>query len=77
MTHKADVIDDVTKQMWLIAFFRLFLFGSADVLSDHLRPKVWYENDRKNMENLLEYKLKKMLILAQKILEVANGGSLS
>ena len=45
-------------------------FGSAYV-NDHLRPKVWYENDRKNMENLLEYKLRKMLIFAQKILEVA------
>ena len=24
MTQKADVIDDATKQMWLIAFFRMF-----------------------------------------------------
>ena len=32
---------------------------------------VWYENDRKNMENLLEHKLEKMLIFDRKILEVA------
>ena len=46
-------------------------FGPA-YANVHLRQKVWYENDRKNMANLLEYKLKKMLIFAQKILEVAN-----
>ena len=39
---------------------------------DHLRPKVWYGNDCKNMENLLKHKLEKMLIFDQKILEVAN-----
>ena len=32
---------------------------------------VWYENDRKNMENLLKHKLEKMLIFDRKILEVA------
>ena len=71
MTHKADVIDDVTKQMLFIAFFGCFL-GSA-YANDNLRPKVWYENDRKNMENLLKHKLKKMLIFDQKILEVASA----
>ena len=38
----------------------------------NLRQKVWYENDRKNMANLLNHKLEKMLIFDQKILEVAN-----
>ena len=54
MAHKADVIDDVTKQVWLIAFLVVFL-GSA-YANGHLRPKFCYENDRKNMESLLEHK---------------------
>ena len=36
---------------------------------------VWYENDRKNMENLLEHKLEKMLIFDRKIFKVANQDS--
>ena len=51
MTHKADIIDGVTKQMLLIAFFGCFL-GYA-YANDNLRPKVWDENNRKTMENLL------------------------
>ena len=70
MTHKADVIDDATKQMTLIAFFSDVFQGSA-YANVNLRQKVWYENDRKNMENLLKHKLEKMLIFDQKILEVA------
>ena len=62
LTHKADVIEDVTKQVF---------FGSA-YANDHLRPKVWFDHDRKDMENLLVHKLKKMLIFDQKILEVSN-----
>ena len=58
--------------MWTIAFFSDVFEGSA-YANDDLRPKVWYENDRKNMENLLKHKLEKMLIFDQKILEVANG----
>ena len=69
MSHKTDVIDDVTKQMQFIAFFGCF-WGPA-YANDHLRPKVWYKNDRKNIENLLNHKLEKMLIFDQKILEVA------
>ena len=55
MAHKADVIDYVTKQMWLIAFFLVVFLGSA-YANDHLQPKFWYENDRKNMESLFEHK---------------------
>ena len=62
MTHKADVIGDVTKQVF---------FGSA-YANDHLRLKVWFDHDRKDMENLLVHKLKKMLIFDQKILEFSN-----
>ena len=54
MTHKAYVIYDVTKQMLFFAFFGCFL-GSA-YANDNLRPKVWYEKDRKNMEDLLIHK---------------------
>ena len=71
MSRKADVIDDVSKQMLFIAFFGCFL-GSA-YANDHLRPKVRYENDRKNMEDLLVHKWEKMLISDQKIHEVANA----
>ena len=46
------------------------LWGSA-YATDHLRPKVWYENDRKNMETLIVYKCKKKLIFDQRILEIA------
>ena len=49
LTHKADVIEDVTKQVF---------FGSA-YANDHLRLKVWFDHDRKDMENLLVDKLKK------------------
>ena len=48
------------------------VFEGSAYANDDLRPKVWYENDRKNMENLLKHKLEKMLIFDQKILEVAN-----
>ena len=37
----------------LLRFSVVFL-GSA-YANDHLRPKVGYENDGKNMENLLDY----------------------
>ena len=70
MTPKADVIDDATKQMTLIALFSDVFQGSA-YANVHLRPKVWYENDRKNMKNLLKHILEKMLIFNQKILKVA------
>ena len=70
MTHEADVIHDATKQMRMIAFFRIFFRGDA-YANNYLRPKVWYEIDRKHMENLLKHKLEKMLIFDQKILEVA------
>ena len=56
--------------MWTIAFFSDVFEGSA-YANDDLRSKVWYENDRKNMENLLKHKLEKMLIFDRKILEVA------
>ena len=35
--------------------FSVVFWGSA-YANDHLRPKVWYENDRKNMESLFEHK---------------------
>ena len=47
-------------------------FQASAYANVNLRPKVWYENDRKNMENLLKHKLEKMLIFDQKILEFAN-----
>jgi len=45
--------------------FLVVFFGYA-YANDHLRPKVWYEHDCKNMENLLVEK--KMLIFDRKIL---------
>ena len=47
----------VENQHFFIAFSGCFL-GSAHA-NDHLRPKVWYENDRKNMENRFLHELKK------------------
>ena len=51
--------------------FSVVFLGSA-YANDHLRPKVGYENDLMNMESPLVYKLKKVLIFDQKILEVSN-----
>ena len=68
---KADVIDDATK---INDTDRVFsdVFRGGTYANDLLRPKIWYENDRKNIENLLKRKLEKMLIFDQKILEAAN-----
>ena len=38
--------------------FSVIFYPSA-YANGHLRPKVWYENDRKNMETLIVYKWKK------------------
>ena len=35
------------------------IFHPSAYANGHLRPKVWYENDRKNMETLIVYKWKK------------------
>ena len=37
----------------------------------NLRPKFWYQNDRKSEADLLIHKLKKVVIFDQKIIEVA------
>ena len=66
---KFSVNHNYVSSNWIQTLPEPFL-GSANAI-DHLRPKVWYENDRKNMENLLKHKLQKMMIFDQKILEVA------
>jgi len=48
------------------------VFCGSACANDHLRPKVWYENGRKNMENRFLRELKKFLIFDQKILAVAD-----
>ena len=48
-----------------LRFFWCFQ-GSA-YANDYLRPKNWYENNRKNMENLLEHKLEKCWFSTEKL----------
>ena len=66
-----DVCVGGYRGVWLlIAIFDEFL--QNPLRNVHQRP-IWYENDRKNMANLLNHKLEKMLIFDQKILEFANA----
>ena len=58
MTHKDETHSSQIKCN-LLGFSVVFL-GSA-YENDNLRPKIWNENDRKNMKNLLVHKFAKNL----------------
>ena len=53
----ADSLNVVKNVLEFIANFSCF-YPSAHA-NGHLRLKVWYDNDRKNMENLLKQQLEK------------------
>ena len=46
MTHKAEVIDDVTKQMWLIAFFRWFSSVPPTQMTTYDQKKIGMKMDQ-------------------------------
>ena len=70
MTHKADVIDDATKQMTLIAFFRMFFRVPPTQMSTY-DQKFGMKMIARTWRLLLLINAKKKLIFDQRILEIA------
>ena len=64
ITHKADVIDDVTKQMLFIAFYGCFFGFRLRKWPPTTESLVWKWSQ--NMENLLVHKLKKCWFSTEK-----------
>ena len=61
MTHKDE------SNWWRHKKYVFGCFLGFAYAKDHLRPKVWYENDRKNIENRMVHKWKKLIFNKKKI----------